>query len=198
MQGFRAVLLALDVQLAATASRAPLRARHTRSATPTLDTAALTRDSAATKRTGASSSLDQAAEILDRSGADDTPGDLAVRGDHERAGEGADGNELVEFRRDKVAWVLQAWVGNPVVLHVGLRAGRVVLHVDTDELDARWLSCCAATASAGASCWQTVHHDPRKFSTTTWPRSAARRSSWPVSVGPDTAGIRGCCPGDGS
>ena len=80
-------------------------------------------------------SLDQAAEILDRSGADDTPGDLAVRGDHKRAGEGADGNELVEFSSDKVAWVVQAWVGHPVVLHVGLPAGRFVLHVDTDELD---------------------------------------------------------------
>jgi hypothetical protein len=88
---------------------------------------------------GESSSLDQAAEILDRSGADYTPGDPAVRGDHERAGEGADGNEPVKLSRDKVARVTQAWVEKPVLLHVGLRAGRVVLHVDTDELDARWL-----------------------------------------------------------
>jgi hypothetical protein len=88
-------------------------------------------------RRGESSSLDQAAEILDRSGADYTPSDPAVRGDHERAGEGADGNEPVKLSRDKVARVTQAWVEKPVLLHVGLRAGRVVRHVDTDELDAR-------------------------------------------------------------
>ena len=90
-------------------------------------------------RRGESSSLDQAAEILDRSGADYTPSDPALRGDHERAGEGADGNEPVKLSRDKVARVTQAWVQKPVLLHVGLRAGRVVRHVDTDELDARWL-----------------------------------------------------------
>src|SRR5580692_5691135 len=33
---------------------------------------------------------------------------------------------------------------------------------------------CRAAASAGASCWQTEHHDPQKFSTITCPRSAAR------------------------
>jgi hypothetical protein len=98
----------------------------------------LTRDSAPTRKKG-ESSLDQAAEILDRSGADDTPGDPAVRGDHERAGEGADGNKPVELSRDKVARVTQARVETPVLLHVSLRAGRVVRHVDTDELDARWL-----------------------------------------------------------
>jgi hypothetical protein len=80
MQGFRAVFLALDC---------PARQGF----------------GAYEEDGGESSRLDQAAEILDRS-ADDTPGDLAARGDHERAGEGADGNELVEFSRDKVAWVI--------------------------------------------------------------------------------------------
>jgi hypothetical protein len=61
-------------------------------------------------RTRESSRLNQAAEILDRSGADDPPGDLAVRGHHERAGKGAHGNEVVEFRRDKVTWVIQVTV----------------------------------------------------------------------------------------
>src|SRR6476659_1132569 len=56
------------------------------------------------------------------------------------------------------------------------------------------LSCRAAADRAGASCWQTMHHDPQKLSTTTWPCSAARRNSWPVSVRPDTAGIGGRCP----
>src|SRR2546430_1973818 len=126
------------VQLAATASRAALRA-VTRSATSTLDTRPLTRNSAPRGGRGESSSLDQAAEVLDRSGADDTPGDPAVRADHERAGECVDGHEPVELSRDKVAGVTQAWVEKPVPLHVGLRAGRVILHVDTDELDARWL-----------------------------------------------------------
>src|SRR6185437_15979657 len=90
-------------------------------------------------RRGESGSFDQAAEVLDRSGADYTPSDPAVRGDHERAGEGVDGHEPVELSRDNVAGVIQAWVEKPVLLHVGLRAGRVVRHVDTDELDARWL-----------------------------------------------------------
>jgi hypothetical protein len=48
-------------------------------------------------------------------------------------------NEPVKLSRDKVARVIQAWVEKPVLLYVGLRAGRVVLHVDTDELDVRWL-----------------------------------------------------------
>src|SRR6201999_3811163 len=51
----------------------------------------------------------------------------------------------------------------------------------------------AGAARAGASCWQTEHQDPQKFSTITWPRRAPRRSFPPVSVGPDTTGNAGRC-----
>src|SRR5215475_9860920 len=56
------------------------------------------------------------------------------------------------------------------------------------------LNCRAATDKAGASCWQTEHHDAQKFRMATWPCSAARRNSWPVSVRPDIAGSSGRCP----
>src|SRR6185437_6895388 len=52
----------------------------------------------------------------------------------------------------------------------------------------------AAADSSGASWWQTEHHDPQKFSTTTCPRSARRLSFAPVTVWPDTPGKAGRWP----
>ena len=71
-------------------------------------------------------------------GADHAPGDPALRRDHERAGEGGDGDQPVELKRDAVARIAQAWIAKPVVLHVGPGAGGVVSDVDADEADARW------------------------------------------------------------
>src|SRR6516165_3974884 len=52
----------------------------------------------------------------------------------------------------------------------------------------------AAADRTGASWWQTVHHDPQKFSTTTCPRPAARLSLPPLTSWPETRGSGGCLP----
>src|SRR4249919_1863291 len=56
------------------------------------------------------------------------------------------------------------------------------------------LNVRASEASAGASARQGVHHDPQKFSTSTWPRSCARPSLVPPRVVPVTGGASGGSP----
>jgi len=80
------------------------------------------------------------------------------------------------------------------MLHVGQPLAALSATSTPTKRTADGVNCRAAAARAGASCWQTVHQDPQKFSTITCPRSAARRSFPPVSVGPDTAGSAGRCP----
>jgi hypothetical protein len=68
---------------------------------------------------------------------DDTPGDPAVRGDHEGAGKSGDGDEPVELSRYAVARIVQAWIAEPVLAHVASAAGRVVRDINTDKADTR-------------------------------------------------------------
>src|SRR5215475_3045735 len=56
----------------------------------------------------------------------------------------------------------------------------------SEELNAR-----ASEASLGASARQGVHHDPQKFSTSTWPRNRDRLSFAPPRVVPVTGGACG-------
>src|SRR5215470_7149730 len=56
------------------------------------------------------------------------------------------------------------------------------------------LNVRANEASAGASARQGVHHDPQKFSTSTWPRSCDKLILAPPSVVPVTRGASGGFP----
>jgi len=84
------------------------------------------------------SCLDQAAKVAVGCGAYHAPGDPAVRGDHERAGQVSDGNDPVELSRDTITGVVQARITEPMVLHIGPATGRVVRDINADEADTRW------------------------------------------------------------
>jgi hypothetical protein len=137
MQVFRGVFLALDCPAR---GHCGLASRRTRSATPALDTAAAYQGFGAYEDEGG-----RAAALIRRrrswtEAAPMTRPAILPSGEITSVlGRALMGMSWLNSAAIRSPGSFQAWVGKPVLLHVGLRAGRVVRHVDTGELDARWL-----------------------------------------------------------